>query len=59
MIGKDFLVTARGLLTPEIRTDLKNLQGFRFTPHDRIAAPQERLDALSKIVNAQIKAILG
>ena len=58
MIGKDFLVTARGLLTPEINSDLKNLLGFRFTQHDRITAPQERLDALSKIVNAQIKAIL-
>ena len=58
MIGKDFLVTARGLLTPEIKSDLKNLLGFKFTQHDRISAPQERLDALSKIVNAQIKAIL-
>ena len=58
MIGKDFLVTARGLLTPEIKSDLKNMLGFQFTQHDRITAPQERLDALSKIVNAQIKAIL-
>lgn len=58
MIGKDFLVTARGLLTAEIRSDLKNLVGFRFSQHERITAPQERLDALSKIVNAQIKAII-
>ena len=58
MLGKDFLVTARGLLTPQIRSDLKNLQGFQFTQHSRITALQERLDALSKIVNNQINAIL-
>ena len=58
MIGKDFLVTARGLLTPEIRSDLKNLQGFQFSQHTRIEAPQERLEALSAIVNAQIEAII-
>ena len=56
--SKDFLVTARGLLTPQIRSDLKNLQGFQFAQHSRITAPQERLDALSKIVNNQINAIL-
>ena len=58
IIGKDFLITARGLLTPEIRSDLKNLLGFRFRQHESITAPQERLDALSAIVNRQIKAIL-
>ena len=58
MLGKDFLVTARGLLTPQIRSDLKKLQGFQFTQHSCITAPQERLDALSKIVNKQIKAVL-
>jgi hypothetical protein len=58
MIGKDFLLTARGLLTPEIRSDLKNLQGFQFDQHTRIEAPQERLEALSAIVNTQINAIL-
>lgn len=59
ILGRDFLITARGLLTPEIRSDLKNLLGFQFCQHDRITAPQERLDALSKIVNDQIKAILA
>ena len=58
MIGKDFLLTARGLLTPEIRSELKNLKGFQFNQHTRIEAPQERLEALSAIVNAQINAIL-
>ena len=58
IIGKDFLVTARGLLTQEIRSDLKNLLGFQFRQHEAITAPRERLDALSAIVNRQIKAIL-
>ena len=58
MLGKDFLVTARGLLTPQIRSDLKNHQGFQFTQRSRITAPQERLDALSEIVKNQIDAIL-
>ena len=58
MLGEDFLITARALMTPEIRSDLKNMIGFQFSQHKRIAAPQERLDALSEIINRQIKAIL-
>lgn len=58
-LGKDFLITARGLLTQEIRSNLKNLYGFQFHQHPAIHAPQERLDALSKLVNRQIRAILG
>lgn len=57
-LGKDFITTARGLLTPEIRTDLKNLEGFQFRQHPRIGVPQERLAVLSRIVNHQIKEIL-
>lgn len=58
-LGRDFRVTARGLLTPDIRADLKNLMGFRFQQHPTIQLPQDRLDALSKIVNQQIEAILN
>lgn len=57
-MGKDFILTARGLLTPEIKSDLKNLAGFRFQPHPEIQVPQARVDALSEIVNGQIQAIL-
>lgn len=57
-LGRDFLITARGLMTSEIRGDLKNLIGFQFQQHDRIRAPQERLDALSSIVNRKIREIL-
>lgn len=58
-LGRDFLITARGLMTSEIRGDLINLTGFQFHQHDRIRAPQERLDALSSIVNRQIREILN
>lgn len=59
MIDRDFLINARGLMTLEIWSDLKNLLGFRFHQHDHINAPQEQLDALSAIVNHQIKAIIA
>ncbi len=59
ILGKDFILTARGLMTSEIRSDLQNLLGFQFRQHEHITAPQERLDALSAIVNVQIKTILA
>ncbi len=57
-LGRDFLLTARGLLTDDIRRDLKRLEGFEFRQHPAIYAEQERLDALGGIVRAQIKDIL-
>lgn len=57
--GKDFLLTARGLLTDPIRQDLKNLTGFRFASHPNIDIPASRLTLLSDIVDRQIAAILG
>ncbi len=57
-LGADFLLTARGLLTEEIRRDLERLDGFTFRQHPTIHAEQERLDALSAIVQNQIRKIL-
>lgn len=57
--GSDFITTARGLLTDEIRSDLKNMTGFRFRNHTDICADSERLEMLSDIVCGQIKKILG
>lgn len=57
-IGSDFIATARGLLTDDIRRELKNLSGFRFTQHPEITVDGERLDLLSGIVNRQICSIL-
>ena len=34
-IGVDFIKTAKGMLTDEIRQELKNLDGFRFAPTQR------------------------
>lgn len=58
-LGSDFNITASQLLTPEIRSDLKNLSGFKFEQHPQIKAPQKRLDALSRLVNTQIDLILN
>lgn len=57
-IGTDFIATARGLLTDEIRSDLLNLKGFQFSQHPKIHAEQLRLDRLSAIVQHQLNAIL-
>lgn len=57
-LGRDFLLTARGLLTDEIRGDLKRLDGFVLQQHPAIHAEQERLDALSGIIQKRIKEIL-
>lgn len=58
-LGTDFNVLAAQLLTPEIRSDLKNLSGFKFDQHPKFPASKVRLDALSRFVNAQIDLILN
>lgn len=58
-LGTDFLLTAKGLLTDAIRHDLEQLRSFTFRQHPVIHAEQERLDALSKIVQGQIWQILA
>ena len=58
-LGQDFIRNARGLLTDDIRWDLMELKDFTFQQHPCIHAEQERLDALSKIVQRQIHLILS
>ncbi len=58
-LGADFILTAKGLLTDAIRRDLAQLKSFTFRQHPIIHAEQERLDALSKIVQGQIQQILA
>ena len=58
-IGKDFIVTARGLLTSGIKQDLKNLDNFCFQTHTSIQIPQPRIEALNSIVYAQFHADVG
>lgn len=50
---------ACGMLTDEIRQELKNLDGFRFMPHSTIELLEERLSRLSEIVERQRRAILA
>ena len=58
-LGQDFIRNAKGLLTDEIRRDLSDLEDFTFRQHPRIHAEQERLDALSGIVQEQVRLILS
>ena len=58
-LGQDFIRNAKGLLTDEIRRDLTELRDFTFQQHPRIHAEQERLDALSEIVQEQVRLILS
>lgn len=58
-LGRDFIITARGLLTDEIRAELENLRDFRFANHPGLPISEKRLDLLSAIVRRQIGLILG
>ena len=58
-LGTDFILNVQGLLTPEIRDDLKSLVGFHFQQHNRISASECRLERLSQLVNAQIHRIIN
>lgn len=57
-LGRDFIITARGLLTDEIRADLEKLKGFQFANHPRIPINETRLELLNTIVQRQIGLIL-
>lgn len=56
-ISGDFIKSAQAVLTDELRADLKNMVDFRFQPSVGINAPMDRLKALSRIVNMQLKKI--
>lgn len=57
-VGNDFRITARGLLTDAIRKDLERLRDFSFRQHPSIRIRQNRLDALTALVQKQIACIL-
>ena len=57
-LGGDFIKTAQAVLTDELRQELKNLVGFRFTPLAAFPADSPRLTLLSEAVNRQLRAIL-
>ena len=48
----------RQLLTPEIRSDLKNLRGFKFEKNGEFDLPENRLEQLNKLIDRQIDGIL-
>ena len=57
-LGRDFIITARGLMTDEIRADLEKLRDFQFINHLKIPILEKRLELLSALVQRQISRIL-
>ena len=58
-LGRDFIITARGLLTEEIRADLERLRDFSFANHPQHPISQNRLELLSGLVRCQLERILS
>ena len=57
-LGRDFLITARGLMTEELRADLEKLKDFQFANHPEIPISENRLELLSALVQRRIRLIL-
>ena len=57
-IGEDFVGIARELLTPAIRSKLVALKDFEYVDPG-MGYPQWKLDAVNRLKNCQIKAILA
>lgn len=57
-IGNDFIRVGQEMLTSEIRRELINLQGFRFTFRGNKDFEPSRVEMLEEMVNRQIHAIL-
>lgn len=58
-IGDDFVNIAKAVMTSEIRSDLINLQGFKFSYVESDRFSRQRLLAIEKIINRQIGGILN
>ena len=54
-IGRDFILTARCLLTDDIQAELE--LDFTFRQHPKVQSDQVRLDALSSINRDRIRQI--
>ena len=57
-LGRDFIVTAKGLLTDSIRADLEALRNFRFENHPLYPISEQRLTLLRSIVHSQLGSLM-
>ena len=57
-MAKIFVNIAKAAMTSEIRSDLINLQGIKFSYADSSRFTRQRLSAIGKIINDQIRGIL-
>ena len=58
-LGKDWISVGRELLTSELRKTLINLQGYEIKFDGDEKFVKERVNVLNKLINQQIKNILG
>lgn len=58
-LGRDFVITARGLMTEEIRADLEGLRDFHFENHPQHPISETRLELLSRLVHSQLERLLA
>lgn len=58
-LGRDFILTARGLMTDEIRSDLEQLKDFQFANHPVLRISERRLALLGELVQRQRAKILA
>lgn len=54
----EFNLNANDMLTPEIKSDLKNFSGFRFERHQNFNWPEERLTKFEVFMEKQVDKIL-
>lgn len=57
-LRRDFVLTARALLTDEIRADMEKLRDFRFANHPQLPISETRLELLNGLVQHQLARIL-
>lgn len=57
--GEDFLLTARELMTEDIRRDLRRLTDFQFRQSPVLPVAEERSEVLSELVQSRIRELLS
>ena len=58
-VGDDFTRVGQEMMTSEIRSDLINMKGFKFSFRGDEVFPEWRVNALEEIINLQINALLS
>lgn len=57
-IGEDFINIAKAVMSSEIKSDLSNLHGFKFSYVESEKFTKQRLSVVEEVINTQIQGIL-